>query len=344
MIILLSFLFFVISFFAIVLQSEKKYSKVLFCLLGLFLICIAGFRGEGIDRDFKGYIGFFNNIDNVKGPLLIEPSFIIIAWVIKNFFCANILILFLVYAALGVGIKLYGIKDLSSFWLLSLLIYFSYSFTLHEMTQIRAGVASGFLLLSIRPLYERNFHHFFFFALLAFFFHYSAILIFPLWFLKSNKIQKYLYLAVIPCAYFVHFFLSMDVFSLVDIIPFDPIHKKLLAYRFDNMGYLNVFNSWQLIRVAISFFFIWKADTIFLENKYGYLLIKIYVISTCSYVLLAFNPSFAGRIGDLFAIVDIIALPFIIYTIRQKMLAKGIVAFISFSYLYLNLFYNKIFI
>jgi hypothetical protein len=57
---------------------------------------------------------------------------------------------------------------------------------------------------------------------------------------------------------------------------------------------------------------------------------------------LASNPTLAGRIGDLFAIVDIITIPLLIYTFKQKILGKIIIIFIGSTYLFLNLFYNKI--
>ena len=97
--------------------------------------------------------------------------------------------LFLLFAILGVSFKLIAIKQLTELWFLSLILYLSNFFILHEMTQIRAGVASAFLLLCVKPIYDRDLKRFLLFAVLGFLFHYSAIVILPLWFLgiKARK-------------------------------------------------------------------------------------------------------------------------------------------------------------
>ena len=342
MVLLLLILFLIISSLSFISFPRRKEKISTFFVLGLILIVIASFRGENVDRDYVSYIKLFNNVSGIA--TFIEPSFLFISWIVKSFFHSNIVYLFLIYAALGVSLKLIAIKQYSQFWFLSLLIYLSYSYPLHEMTQIRAGVAAALLLLSIKPLYERKLYKFLLITFSATLFHYSAIIIFPIWFLKPHEIKKWLFIIVIPIAYLIHFSLKWDFTSLANIISFLPLQKKLLAYQPDNTGYLNVFNAWQLLRVGISLLLIWKADFIAEKNKYVYLFIKLYIISTCTYVLLASNPSFASRIGDLFAIGDIVSIPYAIYTIKQKNLAKIFILLVGASYLFLNLFYNKIII
>ncbi|WP_256742632.1 EpsG family protein, partial [Cronobacter sakazakii] len=52
----------------------------------------------------------------------------------------------------SIGIKLHAIKKISSSPILSLIIYIAFYYILHDMTQIRAGVAAGLFLLAIREL------------------------------------------------------------------------------------------------------------------------------------------------------------------------------------------------
>lgn len=340
MVVLLLILFLLISGLSFISFPRSKEKITTFYILGSILIILAAFRGENVDRDYESYIELFNNVNGIA--TFIEPSFLFISWIINLFFHGNIVYLFLIYAVLGVSLKLLAIKQYSQFWFLSLLIYVSYSFPLHEMTQIRAGVAAALILLSIKPLYERKLYKFLIIVFSATLFHYSSIIVFPIWFLKPDKIKKWLFIIAIPVAYLIHISLKLDFTSLASFISFLPLQKKLLAYKPDNTGYLNVFNVWQLLRIGISYLLVWKADLISEKNKYGYLFIKLYLISTCAYVILASNPSFAGRIGDLFAIADIISLPLIYYTIRQKNFAKIFIILVGFSYLFLNLFYNKI--
>lgn len=340
MIITLVAIFIILALISILSLKKVPYSRLLFVSIGLGLILISGFRPAGIDRDYYSYVQTF--IDLKRFSFFIEPTFQFIVWVIKTYFHSDIVLLFIFYAALGVGLKFYAFKKLSKFWFLSLLIYFSYSYILQDMTQIRAGVAAAFVLLSIKPLYERNLFKFLILVTIASLFHYSAIIIFPIWFLKPDEIKKSRYLIAIPIAYIIHFSVRIDFNSLVNIAYFQFLQHKLLAYQQDDFGYLNVFNVWQLFRIVFSYLLIWKANLIFKKNSYGYLFIKLYVISTCAYVLLAFNPSFAGRIGDLFAIGDTVSIPFLVYIIDQKNMTRIIIILIGFSYLFLNLFYNKI--
>jgi len=342
MVLVLSFLFLVIGALALIPLRINNGYKLIFITIGVILFLIAAFRVIGVDRDYLNYVKFFNDYKNLT-IFKVEPSFIFVSYLVKRYLFNKVIFVFVIYALLAVSLKLYAIKQLSEFWLLSLLVYFSYSFILQDMTQIRAGVAVAFLLLSIKPLYERNLSLFLLFASMASLFHYSAIIIFPLWFLNPKNINSSLYMSFI----FITFVLSrlnINFSNIIELMPIDIIHNKFLAYKYQQGGVLNVLNAWQLMRCFLSFLFLWKADEITQINKYGFLLIKIYVSSTCALFLFSDLPVFAYRISDMFAIVDIITLPFLLYFVKPKFLARGLVIFISFTYFFLNLFFNKIII
>lgn len=350
MVLLICILFGVISITSLLLNKKNViiYAKniklnfeIVYISFGIFLVIISGFRGEGIDRDYLNYKDL-HFIGNESLRLTIEPSFNLISQVVKNLFNNNVTILFVTYALFGVSTKLLAIKKTSEFWLLSLLIYISYLFTLQEMTQIRVGVASGFIMLCIAPLKERHAIRFLLFASLAIFFHYSAIIVLFLWFLNPDKINIKFYALIIIGSYLIHEFSAIYITDIQKYIPITPLENKLLAYKYDNESNLNIFNVWQLMRTILCFLFLWKINIIQKENKYSILLLKLYIISTCSFVLLSTNPSFAARISDLFAVSDIILLPCILYFIKPALFAKLLIICISFFYLFLNLFFNKI--
>lgn len=340
MILILCILFFFIGLFSLIpLKIDNNY-KYFFLFLSLFFFLIAAFREPGIDRDYLTYVKNFNNL-NKQFYFIAEPSFKLIGLAVKSLFFNNVLFLFIIYALLAISIKVFAIKQLSEFWFLSLLLFLSYSFVLHDMTQIRVGVAVGFLLLCIKPLYERNFILFLTFACLAFFFHYSAIFVFFLWFLNPLKINIWIYGILILCSFifsYFHFYLT----NLLYLIPFKFLQIKLLAYKYEQGTYLNILNFWQLMRCLISLVFLWKYRTIQNHNPYTIIIVKIYIFSVISFFLLADIPVFASRISDMFGIVDIVALPFIIYVAKPKFFGRLFVVLIAFSYFFLNLFYNKI--
>ena len=133
--------------------GNRRTAKVVYIAVGVTLTLLAAFRPEGADHDYTEYVSHFNNYDQIA---LLEPTFKAIAWFSHTFLGSNYIFLFAVYAVLGVTLKFIAIRELSNFALLSVAIYISQFFILHEMTQIRAGVASSLLLLSIKPLFERN--------------------------------------------------------------------------------------------------------------------------------------------------------------------------------------------
>jgi hypothetical protein len=343
MIYLLVIIFLLLSGLTILDFIKTNYKNLIFILIGVLLFFVAGFRPADVDRDYQNYVDFFYQNPTIKDSVL-EPSFIIISSFVHTFLFGQALYLFIIYALIGVTLKMIAIKQLSNFQFTSLLIYFSYLFILQDMTQIRAGVATGLLLLCIKPLYERDLKKFLFFSALAICFHYSAIIILLLWFIKPLQINKWLFGAGILFSYLLYFSSAVYITNIVNLLPEGAIYAKVLAYEYDNNGLLNVFNFWQISRCLLSFIFLWKIDLLIKNNKYSIILVKIYILTTCLYVILAVSPVFAGRISDLFSVVDIIIIAGLISTFKPRFAGLFVVIAISFLYLSLNLFYNKIII
>ncbi|MEJ7587419.1 MAG: EpsG family protein [Ferruginibacter sp.] len=337
----LTFIFIMLSLLVVLDFIKLKYKQVIFIFTGLFLFAVAAFRPPALDRDYNSYIRLFN-MNLVLGQAFVEPSFILLSNIIHHYLFGNPAFLFAIYAGIAVTCKFIAIRQLSDYAFLSILIYFSYSFILHDITQIRAGVSVGFVLLAIRPLYQRQGFKFLFFALLAIFFHYSALLVLPLWFLAPGQINTRLYAAIIFISYGVFFFSDLVLTNIINYLPQGILLNKIASYESDNNTALNIFNSWQIMRCLLCFLFLWKIKIIQEQNPYSVLFLKIYVIATAAFVLLATNPTFAGRISDLFSIIDIVMLPSLLYIIKPAWVAVSVVILVCFLYLVLNVFYNRI--
>lgn len=346
MILIICILFIGISFLVVLnirkYNKSSIYLKITILILWILLIFIAGLRGENVDRDIRNYKDLFF-IYKDTWNITIEPSFVLLSHLVKSVFRSNFVFLVIIYSFIGVSIKIFAIKKMSDFWLLSLLIYLSNFFLLQEMTQIRFGIATGLVLISLKPLYERKWKNFLVIIILAILFHYTTVVALLLLLLNPRKINVKVYAFLIVISYFVIYFLSFNTTNLINNIPIVNIQNKILAYEYDNNAPLNLFNIWLIMRIFLSFIFLWKIDLLMSKNKYSILLVKMFVFSICSYVLFSANPSYSIRVSDMFMVSDIILIPCIIYIIRPKYFARIIVIFISFSYLFLNLFYNKIF-
>jgi hypothetical protein len=339
-------IFLTVAFFALAVLSvldfiETKYKNAIYIILSIFLFCIAAFRPPYVDRDYSNYVKNFK-MNLIVGRSLAEPTFVLISDFINKFLFGNPAFLFIIYAFLGVATKLIAIKKLSNHIFLSLLVYFSYSFLLHEMTQIRAGVSLGFVMLAIKPLYNRKALPFFLLATLAFSFHYSAVVIYFLWFLNTNKINKTIYAILIPAAYIIYLGGSVAMADIISMLPQGEVLGKVARYEHQTGKGLNIFNVWQILRCLFCFIFLWKIELIKEHEPYAVLYLKMYILATVFFVLLAANPTISGRISDVFSIADILMLPCLVYIIKPRFVAVLIVILAAFSYLVLHLYFNKI--
>ncbi len=303
------------------------------------MILIVGFRDEYSDRDHKMYIDMFEN----KSDAIVEPAFLFISYILHTVSGNNSIYLFVCFAILGIVLKFIAIKQLTELWFLSIAIYCSNLFILHELTQIRAGIASGILLLCIKPIYDRNLKRFLFFAFLAFSFHFSAILFFPLWFFGCNPRKKVLLLAL-PLGY-VAYFLG---FNIIYTLPISGIQEKIEAYKklqeFEGeiWDVINVFNFLFLGKIAIFYFMLWKYDLFASCNKYFPILIKIYCLSLMSFLIFSTLPVVAFRINELLGVTEIVLFPLLFYSIKERIVAKILILSIGCLYIYIHLFYSAI--
>lgn len=339
MIFTICLVFFLCAIIALI-PSESITTKYLFFIsIALIMILVTGFRNGDYVRDYSIYADIYErNSDDIT-----EPAFIFISYILHIISSDNPIYLFVLFATLGVSLKFVAIRQLTELWFLSIVIYCSYLFVLHEMTQIRAGIASAFLLLCIKPIYENDLKRFLLFAFLAFSFHYSAIVFFPLWFLGHNPQKKWLSISI-PLGY-VAYFLHLNIIYALPIPGIEEkieLYKKIKELDGEVWDVINVFNPLILARIMFFYFILWKYDLIISHNKYFTILIKIYCFSLVSIFMFSVLPVVAFRISELLSSVEIILIPLLFYTIKERIISKIIVIIIGSAFLCILLFYNKI--
>ena len=122
------------------------------------------------------------------------------------------------------------LKSFPHLYFLSVLTYFSYFFLLHEMTQIRVGVASGIILLSVPDIYNRNAKAFAFKNILAILFHYSASVFLLFYFVDGKKINAKVYIGLILAAYLLHF-AHVRLIDFLTLLPIEAFVSKIETYQ-----------------------------------------------------------------------------------------------------------------
>lgn len=344
MVFILLFIFALIGV-SVFLSDNEKIKNILLLFWGILLVCVATLR-DGADHDYTSYVGYYNQVSTF-GDYSVEPTFNLISKIVKILFFDVVVFLFFIYAALGVGLKIYAISKLTELKLLSLLSYFSFYFLMHDMTQMRAGVASALLLLCIQPLYERSYKKFLLITAIAVLFHYSALSIFLLIVLNPKRINKLLYGLLIPLGYCLCF-LHLDITGILGLIPVAEVQNKVQAYLYlqdysDNVELPNIFNVIFMLRCLVAMYLLFLADVINKYNKYVYILLKIYIWGLFSFLLFSNVAGFAFRISELYGIVEIILIPFICYTFVQRRFAYSFPMLVSTFLVLMELFYVKLF-
>lgn len=319
-------------------QDKKK----LYWGTAILLVLLAGFREVGIDPDSGNYEYAFHHYDDDRLSGAIEYSYFIISAILRAM-VEDVHILFVFYALFGVMLKFIAFRKLSELWFLPVLVYLSFIYELHEITQIRTGVMSGLFLLAIPAMAERKWTQAILLLALGTFFHVSALILFPLLLLSNKDMspkRRMLWMMAIPCSYVIYFLGS----NLMVHIPIPYIENKIANYEQNKdviESSLNVFSPLHLFTILIYGYLMYFYDTIKEHNKYLSLQLKIFTLSIVAFTAFAFLPVLANRVSYLLRIVTIILFGNIYYTILPK--RAGIVAVLLVAAVYMVYTYSYIF-
>lgn len=323
---------YIIYFFILFIFSSVKIRNIdrnfIYFLISLGLILLAAFRDIGVDRDLENYLNLWKNYQNGISVSTDLFSSLIFRSV------PNFTICLLIFSTLGVLLKSFAIIKLSSFPLISILFYYTHYFFLHEMTQIRAGVAVGLILLMIYYISNHEKKRAFLCFFLALGFHLSAIAALIIFFLNKNSINIFIYLIFL----IVCIFLAISSFTLITILEkfhLGFISNKIFLYQTlmeaGEQSRINLFNFAFILQILIGIISLYLCN-LNLGNKYLIILTKIYWIGIYSYLIFSFLPVLAFRISEIFLSVEFIIIPNIILLFKPKKLIKIIIIFLSAFY------------
>ncbi|NDK08604.1 hypothetical protein EOM39_05185 [Candidatus Gracilibacteria bacterium] len=302
-------------------QSYRNLEILFYSYFTIGLIIIVGFRPLEYFRDTHVYLEMIATYDHLW---MAEPTF----WIINQFnqllLGGNDQIFFLIYAILGVTIKIIAINRLSSLPLLSVYLYICLYFVLHEMTQIRVGVACGIFLLAIPDIVNKNFRIYLFKTLIAMAFHYSAIIMLVVYFVNNKNINRKIYFFLPIIGLFLAFIpnLMLTIFTFFEFILPSVIANKVTIYisLIDNEDYnkINIFNLFTLSLICFYYFAlfnIWR-----LKTELDIVLIKFFGLQLFIYYAFSSIPVFAIRLSEFIGFSLILLIPNLIFMFKQKLL------------------------
>lgn len=340
-------IFFFLLIFAVLQPARNSLQVLLLYGIGFMLFFIAAFRSGDIVRDYENYLMAFTEVGkpieyftSYNDFFFFEPFYYLIPSTLKLIQLPYYeVIFFVVFAFLGVYLNLKSIWYLSSFVMLSVLHYFSHFFLLHEMTQIRAGVACGLFLLSIHSYCNKKYAFFAVQVLIALMFHYTSILILFILFFNPNKFSLKKALIVIGISLLLGILKLDFIVSSVLNLKLIFIEKMILTLQAmseeENTG--NVFNIGFIINLILTIILVVNHKKIAEKNQFAYILLKVQILSIFCYCAFSALSVLAFRLYEFYGVVNVITLPFLLYCFRSKVVAYTALATYSLLLLAINL-------
>lgn len=315
-------------------RISDRYKIILYIIIGISLILIAGLRGVGVTPDTNEYEEMYYGGSTFMEETT-EPTFLFISSFLRGF-SFDVTALFLTFSFISIAIHLPALWRLSRLPLVTLTIYISYYFMMQEMVQMRAGVAAGFFLWAIYNYVEKKKLIALGCILLAICFHYSAIAALLLFFLtdKLPRWQKIVLYLIIPIG-FIAYFTDLD-FSY--IIPESMGGDKVAVYRqLKEIGTEDDFAGWPLrnniliwMNIILYLACIYYSELLTQHCKFVPIAIKIQAIGFCFlFFVHGISAIIGNRMNDFFSIASIILWTASIYAFQPRIYGIALSNFIS---------------
>lgn len=325
-------------------EAEKEPSVVwIYAAVSALLFAYVAFRPIGIDNDSYNYVAYVEESGQDTMLDMIEPSFLMLAALAKML--GDVRVLFVVYALLAIPLKVYSLTRLTNLWFLTLLIWVSHFFLIQDVTQIRVAVSTAIFLYALKFLMDGERWKYVGCIAVAVFFHYSALLLLPFVFLRSGKLSTVyrVVLLVLPMLFYVLYLRGIDILTYLPIPMFQDkieVYESLRDHGVAGED-INVFNAYALIRLFTYYLLLWKYDVVAEKVQGLSLLLKIMCFSICVYASLAFLPALAIRGSEICGVVDILLIPYLVYTVRPYWAGKALVALFGVVLLVYNIFVSE---
>lgn len=314
-----------IAIFLSLTDGKKSNGHVILTImLIVYLILLAAFRDGEFMPDYEVYVQkYFREIQGDRSE--IEPSFMIVSNISNWIYPSSPYVMFLLYAMMGVPLKIVAMRKISSFFFLSLVVYISNFYILLELIQIRIGAASAFILLSLIPLYKRKFLQFALLVSIATFFHFSSLYAFILWFLNPKDFNRKKFVFILLVSYVFYFTGKVFLEGLFNEFVSFQFLSRFEAYSSatddDDMA-INPLGLYAITRLAIVLFFISFSRKLQAFSPYFPLVLKIYTLGVATYIGFAMFPTISYRLGQLFMLVEILLIPMLVYIVKRKGVGK----------------------
>lgn len=322
---------------------EVFHKYMLWGIIGVFiLICMT--RPGSYVSDYLNYEKYFYSFDDKKTQIIVEATFLWLCKVVYNM-GGTLRVVIYIYALLSIPLKLYAIRKMTTetLWLLTMAIYASHYFMLHDCEQIRLAAALAFGTYALYLKVEGNYWWIAFLVVGSCFHHTLSLLAIPLLICPKElgKYWKAAIFAIVPIS-IILWALHINVIASVPI-PYFETRLKLYEVAIANGKNpdVRVLNLMTFIRIALFYYILYFYNNIKPHLKALPMLMICDAISISTWFALSSMSVIAVRFSQLFGFVEVILFASIYYTIKPAWLGKSFVGAIALYFFIQNYIYNQ---
>lgn len=326
---------------------EEFYKIITLAAYAFFMILLATTKSIEHTADASGYEDMFLHNDNALIEIATEPTYIYLSRLIL-FLGGSVVIIFFIYAVIAIPTKLRAINTMTPYIFTALLIYIPVYFELHDMIQIRAAAAAAFLLSSLIPLSQKHYWQAVLLMIGGILFHYSAIVYLPFLLLgnrRLNLVGRFIVAGLVPAG-FIMYFMRKDLLSFM---PSSLLSGKVDYYKAsaEAGGWTDIAlpykNLYFMTKCVILYLCLYYYDLIVKKNPFAPILINIFASSIIFLLTMATIPVLAGRISDLYGIVDCIVFTFCLYLVSPAFIVRTAIAIVGLYMIVYNMLTTEYF-
>lgn len=326
------YIFLLIFFFPLIFLKNSK-NKIIFLYVIIMLIIIAGFRDTSTptlkllhiqNDEYRNKLWLYSLIDT---PLKIDniESFewasYFLDWLIMNL-TKKVQVWIFIYSVITNFLFLKFIyKYIKPFWY-GIFLYITVGLYTLQFNITASLMCAAILTLTIEPLIKQKKWKYFFIVFIAFGFHFSAVIMFPLYFFINNNLFNK---GIIFWESFSLIIAANFKFIANIILINTPYSRYLQDINSENSYGVSIFRV--LIFNIIYIFIIYKSKKLTNISKIDILFLK-YIKILLFINIVSLNYVYVNRLNELFSFALIYMIPKICYTFKPK--KRKIIIFIIY--------------
>ena len=343
------------------ISSKNKNSiqiNIFVILTAIWLVFITGFRGP-VYGDYCTYWYFFEALPSlvdyffwsvpIPGDISTEWTYNILFPMLIKTFTENHLAYFTFVPIVTIGIYFFTIKKMSPIIFLSLLIYCSHAFLYKELQQIRSGLGSSLILLSIYFLSISKPYGYISSYIIASFIHVTSSLsilgIFVKYAISLFKQKKTIMLFLLVLTIIIGSTgLPINMLSYLEGLIQLPVKYYVYKDPIGGAGSTNfysigIFGNITTVKyIFFSFISIIFYDELAKRSIYFKYTFFFYFTGTLWIIFFNDFAIIATRIASIFTVAELILLPQLVFLFKEKGIAFIFLIMFAFLQLLTNLF------